>query len=224
MPAVGALTPAGAVPELAFAVTSSAPAEHAAAPTLRLGLRVGTLGGEPVRSVLLDVQVQIAARRRGYGDAERERLFELFGPKEAWGTTLRSLLWTRTTLVVPPFTGSTEVDLLIPCSYDLEVLASRYFDALAGGDVPVELLFSGTVFYSDPDGRLQTIRIPWEREAEHRLPVATWRAALERHFHDSAWLRLDKARFDRLAAYRSRHALGSWEEAVDRLLGAAGAP
>ena len=34
----------------------------------------------------------------------------------------------------------------------------------------------------------------------------------------TAWLRLRKDSFDRLAAYKSRHALATWEDAVDALL------
>src|SRR3954470_3887989 len=206
------------VPELAFAVDGAARVQHAAAPTLRFDVRIGALGGRPVRSILLDTQVQIAARRRGYDGDARERLFELFGPPEAWGTSLRTLLWTRTTLVVPPFTGSTVVALDVPCSYDLEVVASRYFDALEGGEVPLEFLFSGSIFFSGEGGQLQTARIPWEREAEYRLPVRVWRETLDAHFRDTAWLRVGKASFDRLAAYKARHALATWEDALDMLL------
>jgi hypothetical protein len=207
-----------AAPELAFGVLGAGRLEHAVAPTLRFTLRVGTLGGEPVRSILLDTQLQIAARRRRYDESERERLFELFGPKAAWGQTLRTLMWARTTLVVPPFTGSTEVDLLVPCTYDLQVVASRYFDALAEGTVPLELLFSGSVFYTGPGGQLQTARIPWEREAGYDLPVRVWKETMEGHFRDTAWLRVDKERFDKLAAYKARHALATWEDAIDRLV------
>jgi hypothetical protein len=207
-----AVSPATA-PELAFAVEGAEPLAHAAVPTLRFALRVES--DLPVRSVLLDVQVQIAARRRPYDEAAHERLFELFGPTENWGTSLRTLLWTRTTLVVPPFSAAAVVDLDIPCSYDLEVLASRYFDALQDGDVPLEFLFSGTVFAGTP---LQVTRISWEKEAEYRLPVAVWKETLERHFRGTAWLRLGKPAFDRLSAYKSRHALASWDEAIDGLL------
>jgi hypothetical protein len=208
------------VVELGFSVVGAARVEHTAVPTLRFALEVTS--ETPVRSVLLDVQIQIAARRRGYDVAAHDRLFELFGPTADWGTTLRTLLWTRTTLVVPSFEGSTVVDLDIPCSYDLEVAASRYFDALADGDVPLEFLFSGSVFYDGPDGRLQTIRLSWEQEAGYRLPVAVWKETLDRHFRGTAWLRLGKDAFDRLSAYKSRNALARWDDVVDELLEARG--
>ena len=202
-------------PELDFAVTGAARVEHAAVPTLRFALRVTS--DAPVRSVLLDVQVRIAARRRAYDAGAHDRLFELFGPVKDWGTTLRSLLWTRATLVVPAFAGETTVDLDVPCSYDLEVAASRYLDALADGDVPLELLFSGSVFY-DEAGRLQTVRLSWEKEAEFALPVRAWKETMERYFNGTAWVRLRKDSFDRLSAFKSRNALATWDDALDALL------
>jgi hypothetical protein len=207
-----------AVPELAFAVLGAERVPYTATPTLGLELEITCPGGQEIRSILLDVQIQIAAARRAYDDASHERLFELFGPPEAWGRSLRTLLWTRLTRVVPPFTAATVITLEVPCTYDLEVAASRYFDALAGGNVPLELLFSGTVFYRGDDGRLQTVRISWEQEALFSLPVATWRATMDQHFPGTAWLRVGKDSFDRLAAYRSRHALATWDDALDALL------
>jgi hypothetical protein len=207
-----------AMPQLDFAVLGAAPVDHAAVPTLAFTVQVSAHGVEDIRSVLLDTQIQIAARRRGYDGAAKASLTELFGPAEDWGTTLRTLLWSRLTTVVPPFTGSTVVELPLVCTYDFEVAAARYLDALDDGIVPLELLFSGAVFYAGPDGRLQTVRISWESEAEYRMPVAVWRGVMDRHFPDAAWLRLGRGQFDRLLAFRSERALGSWDAAVDVLL------
>jgi hypothetical protein len=217
-PAVAPGTPA---PELAFSVLDAARVPYAAVPTLGFSLQVQSLGGEAIRSVLLDVQIQIGARRRAYDEPEQEALFELFGATKDWGTTLRTLLWTRTTRVVPAFTGSTVVDLPVVCSYDLEVAGSRYFDALRDGEVPLEFLFSGAIFYAGPGGALQTVRISWEQEAAYRLPVAVWRETIDGHFPGTAWLRLRRDSFDRLRSYKARHALASWEDALDELLGEA---
>jgi hypothetical protein len=202
------------VVELGFSVLDAARVEHTAVPTLRFSL--GVSAEVPVRSVLLDVQVQIAARRRGYDASAHERLFELFGPVADWGTTLRTLLWTRTTLVVPAFDTATVVGLDVPCSYDLEVTASRYLDALTDGVVPLEFLFSGSVFYED-EGRLQTTRLSWNSEAEYALPVAVWKETMERYFRGTAWVRLSKESFDRLSAYKSRNALATWDDALTSL-------
>jgi Family of unknown function (DUF6084) len=211
---------AGAIPQLRFDVRSAESHRHAAVPTITFALGVGAGESEQIRSVLLDVQIQIAARRRGYDPDSQGRLLELFGTPDRWSTTLRTLLWARTTVVVPAFEGDTTIDLHLPCSYDLEVTASRYFAALAGGEVPLEFLFTGSVFFSGADGRLQTARIDWQAEAAYDLPVAVWREALDRHFPDSAWVRLGRDTFDRLYAYRGRHAFTDWDSAVETLLDA----
>jgi hypothetical protein len=220
MPAVSQIGPAaGAIPELSFAITDATPERYSAAPTLNFTLAIERAGGGLVRSILLDTQLQIAARRRPYGEAEQAWLVELFGTPDRWGTTLRTLLWTRTTLVVPPFTDATEITLPVACSYDLEVNASSYLSALEDGDVPLEFLFSGSVFYTGPEGTLQTTRISWDREAEYRLPVSVWRAAMDRHFPGAAWLRLGRPAWDRLRAYKAEHGLRTLEDAVERLIG-----
>src|SRR3954447_23401038 len=209
---------AAAIPELRFAVRGAERVEYAAVPTLAFAVAIEAADGRPIRSVLLDVQIRIAARRRRYEASATDRLFDLFGPREAWGTTMGSLLWTRATIVVPPFTGATVAQLPVVCTYDLDVAATRYFDALADGDVPLEFLFSGSVFYAGPGGQLQTARLSWEHEAEYRLPVALWKETLDRHFPGTAWLRLPKDAFDRLCAYKARNALATWDQVVDALL------
>jgi len=212
---------ADAAPELTFAVEGVRPLDHAAVPTLNFAIRVDA-GGAEVRSLALNVQLRIAATRRRYDDRARERLLELFGPAEQWGRSLRSLHWTNVAINVGPFSGSTVVELPVTCTYDLDVTATRYFDALEDGEVPLELLFSGSLFYARPRGTLGVAPIAWDREAELRLPVAVWREAIDRHFPDSGWLRLGRDSLHRLHAFKARRALLTWDEAVDSLLAAAG--
>jgi hypothetical protein len=218
LPIAGA--PSGFAPELEFKVNDGGVLEHAAVPTLRFAVEVGTVGAAAqVRSVALNVEVRLAATRRRYAESERDKLFDLFGPSEEWGRNLKTLHWTSLSVQVPAFTGTTVVELPITCTYDLEVSASRYFDALEDGEVPLEFLFSGTVFYAGADGRLQVGRIGWDKDCSYRLPVSAWRQMVDRYFPDSAWVRLRRAEFDRLVAYKARHTLLSWEQVVERLLG-----
>jgi hypothetical protein len=210
--------PTAVVPQLHFSVEGCEPLDYAAVPTLTFTLRLEEADGLPIRSVLLDVQIQIAARARRYATPEQDRLLELFGTPDRWATTLHTLPWTRATVVVPPFNGRTTVDLQIPCTYDLEVTAARYLAALEDGEVPLELMFSGSVFFVPPGGTLQTARIAWDTDVSHRMPVSAWRAAIDRHFPNSAWLRLGRSSFDRLSAYKARHAFTSWDAAIESLL------
>src|SRR5919112_117791 len=208
----------GRVPELGFAVHDARALELSATPTIRFDLGLESLAGHEVRSVMLHVQIQIAARRRRYEAEAQEQLVDLFGTPERWGSTLSTLPWLRTTVVVPPFSGSARVELDVPCTYDLEVKASRYLNALDGETVPLELLFSGSVFYAGAGGVLQTAMIGWDKEALFDMHVAVWRDAMDQHFPASAWLRIDRDTYDRLNRYRSRAQHSSWEETLATLL------
>jgi hypothetical protein len=206
------------MPDLHFGVEGAEVLEYAAAPSLLFKLRIENLEEELIRSVSLNTQVRIAATQRHYDTAEQERLLEVFGEPHRWGNTLRSLLWTHTTLQISPFSGSTVVDMPVPCTYDLEVVAAKYFYALKDGEVPLEFLFSGTVFYAGEGGRLQIARISWEKEAEYRMPIRLWKEMMERYFPNSAWIRLHKDAFDQLYDYKVRRGLPTWEAAVESLL------
>jgi hypothetical protein len=206
------------VPDLEFGIEGAEVAQFAAVPSLFFKLRIENLEDEPIRSVALNTQIRIAAAGRHYEVAEQERLLELFGEPSRWKDTLRSLLWTHTVLQVPRFSGSTVVDMPVTCTYDLEVIATKYFYALEDGEVPLEFLFSGTVFYAEEGGRLQTARISWEKEAQFRLPVRLWKEMMDQYFPNSAWLRLHRDVFDQLYDYKVRKGLPTWEAAVETLL------
>jgi hypothetical protein len=203
------------LPALDFAVDSAEAVRFAAAPTVAFTLRIAT--DKPVRSLALNAQIRIAPARRRYSARDEQRLVDLFGPPERWGETLRTFRWAQASVLVPPFDDAASVELAVSCTYDLEVATAKYFYALDDGDVPLEFLFSGTIFFV-AEGMLRTAQIPWDREATYRMPVRAWRQAMENHFAGSAWLRLRDDVFDRLVAYKSRHALPTWEATVDELL------
>jgi hypothetical protein len=215
---VAAVADPRAVPRLAFAVEDAAVQEGVAVPALALRVRVERVGGGPVRAIGLQAQVRIAAPRRGYDAETAARLRELFGAPEEWGRTVHGLLWTQASVAVGPFDGATTVALALACSYDFDVAAAKYLDAVRDGSIPLELLFSGTVFAPAPDGRLQVTHIASDAEASYALPVALWREAMARAFGDAPWLRLRRDVFDRLYGYRARHALGTWEATLEALL------
>ena len=73
--------------------------------------------------------------------------------------------------MVQGFTGSTEVDLPLPCTYDFEVTGVAVPARPRDGGVPLLLLFSGTVFTRGAAG-FAVEQVPWDREARYELPVA----------------------------------------------------
>lgn len=212
-------TVAGAhpVPALSISIEQVNIVEFAAVPTLRFSARIDSAGAETISSVALATQLRIAAGRRFYDGREQDRLLELFGPPGGWGRSVRSLLWTHATTQVAAFSGGTVADIMVTCTYDFDVASAKYFHALDDGEVPLEFLFSGTIFYS-ANGLLRIAQIPWDTEAEYRMPVRVWRQMMEHYFPRSAWLRLDRDTFDQLYAYKARHTLTSWSDAVAALL------
>lgn len=207
------------MPDLSFQVEGAEAHPHAASPLLIFKLRVSnSKTEEPIHTVALRCQIQIEATRRHYSADEQERLRDLFGEPERWGQTLRAMLWTHTSLIVTPFTSSTVVDLPVPCSFDFNVAAIKYFAGLEDGQVPLCLQFSGTVFYRAQDGMLQAAQIPWNKEAKYRLPVSVWREMIDIYYPNSAWLSVRRDVFDRLNQYKMRHSLPTWEQALERLL------
>jgi hypothetical protein len=222
------------MPDLSFDVAGAEPVPHAAAPQLIFKLEItedsadsGASEAEAtaIAAIALRCQIRIEPTRRRYGPAEKERLLDLFGTPDRWGQTLRGLLWMTTGLVVPAFKGRTVVDLPVPCTFDFNVAATKYFYALEEGEVPLSLLFSGTVFYVPAEaygGTLQVSPIPWEKETAFRLPVRVWKAMMDHYYPNSAWLCLRLDVFDRLYLYKSRHGLPTWEQALERLLESSG--
>jgi hypothetical protein len=205
-------------PDLTFSLESAAAVEYAVVPTLGFKLLIERVGGGPVRSIAFNAQIRIAATRRSHDEATQVRLMELFGPAKQWSRSLTSLLWTNASMNVPPFTDSTLVDLPVTCTYDFEVTATKYLQALEDGEVPIEMLFSGTIFYAAPDGRLQIAHVPWDKEATFRLPIQVWKDMMDHYFPNSSWLRLRRDTFERLYAYKARNMLMSWEDTLDSLL------
>jgi hypothetical protein len=206
-------------PDLRFSVEKAEPEPWSATPLLLFKVRISQAAAVvPIHAIMLRCQVRIEPARRRYGAGEAGGLLDLFGTPDRWGQTQRSMLWTHTQVVVGPFEDSTVVDLPVPCTFDFNVAATRYFHALEEGEVPLSLLFSGTVFQEVEEVGLQVAQIPWDREATFRLPVRVWQAMMERYHPNSAWLCLRRDLFDRLLDYKSRQGLPSWEQVMETLL------
>ncbi len=207
------------MPDLTFAVEGAEVVAFATTPTLGFQLRVTNFDpGESIHTVVLRSQIQLEAVRRRYTREEEERLFELFGEPDRWAQTLRSMLWTHTTLVVPPFGGTTVVSMPVPCSFDFNVAATKYFAGLESGEVPLLFLFSGTAFYAGADGALQVAPIAWDREARFRLPVERWDQMMDTYYPNSAWLRMPRDLFEELSRYKAAKGMAGWDQAIESLL------
>src|ERR1700733_13084656 len=140
------------MPELQLTIENAEVVPFAAAPLLAFKVRiVNSRSDEVIHTIALRVQIQIEVGRRKYDSNEQARLLDLFGEPDRWGQTLRSLLWTHASVVVPGFTGSVLAAVPVSCTFDFNVAATKYFHGVASGDLPLCYHFSGTVFYMGAD-------------------------------------------------------------------------
>jgi hypothetical protein len=211
------------VAELVFDCIGAHADKYAVTPSMSLTLRIAETSGQKVEAIALRCQIRIEPTRRHYTDAEAERLNDLFGDTQRWADTLKPLQFTTVSVMVPGFTGSVDLDLPVMLSYDLEIGSTRYFAGLEGGEIPLLLLFSGTVF-TTVDGRMQAQQVPWSKEASYRLPVSLWREAIDMHFPNSAWIRMSLQTLDELQRFKTRQALPTWDATLAALLAKAGEP
>jgi hypothetical protein len=207
--------------ELAFECIDVKPQRFGTSPTLLFRLHIAEVNAAAVHAIALRVQIRIEPQRRTYEPHEAELLTYLFGDRSRWGETLKPMQFTNVSHMVPSFTGSCEVELSVPVTYDLEVAAGKYFHALDDGVVPLVLLFSGTVFTKGDRG-FWVHQIPWHQEAGYRLPIAVWQELMDLYFPNESWLRLPRETVDALLRYKASNAIPTWDQAIRALLVAAG--
>jgi hypothetical protein len=206
--------------ELRFAVIDIAAEPYAVTPVLTARIGIAAADDEPVHAIALRCQIRFEPLRRSYSDDEAAGLLDLFGPRERWSGTQHTFLWQHATAMVPGFTGATEVALPLECTYDFEVKASKYLLALRDGTIPLQFLFSGTIFVQGSRG-FSVTQVPWDREDRYDMPVAVWRDLVAQHYPNTSWLRLRRDTIDALAAFRSARGLLDFDDAVAELLTAA---
>ncbi len=206
------------MPNLNFSVESAEAVSFALAPLLSFKLKLRNDGPEPIQSIALRCQVNIDTTKRRYSEVEQSQLFELFGEPERWGRTLRSMLWTHTSAMVPPFVGETIIDLPVPCTFDFNLAATKYFAGLKDGVVPLNLMFSGSVFFEGSNSELQVEQIPWDKEADFKLSISVWQRMMDHYYPNNAWLCLRRDVFDQLSRYKRDRGLATWEQVIESLL------
>ncbi len=207
--------------EVTYAVVDVAPQPYAVTPVLAARVGVAAVGDEPVHAIALRCQVRIDPLRRRYSDEEADGLLDLFGPRERWSSTQRTFVWLHTAVMVPGFTGATQVELPLECTYDFEVAAAKYMHALRDGTIPLQFLFSGTVFLQGMgEGGFAVQQVPWDREDKYDMPVSVWRDLMDQHYPNSGWIRLNRDTLNALAAYKYGHGMLGFDDAVMSLLDA----
>jgi hypothetical protein len=207
--------------ELTFGCTEAHAARFAATPTLTFTLNITERTGVRVHAIALRCQIRIEPHRRRYSADEAQRLNDLFGDTTRWAETVKPIQLATVTAMVPGFTSLAEIELPVPCTYDLEVASARYLQGLDDGAIPLLLLFSGTVFIAQGES-FSVELIPWSAEASYLMPVSVWQDVVNEHFPGSAWLRCSRETLDALSVFKASRALPTWDATLSALLEAAG--
>jgi hypothetical protein len=209
--------------DLIFGCTGVTAERYAVTPTLTFQLTVTERSGVRIHAIALRTQIRIEPQRRRYSPTEAQRLHDLFGDPSRWADTVKPIQLATVTTMVPSFTAVTEIELPVPCTYDLEVASGRYFAGLDDGTVPLLMLFSGTVFIATEQGYSVEL-VPWSAEASYRMPVSVWKELVDAHFPNSAWLRCSLQTLDALSVYKAKNALPTFDATLNALLAAAPSP
>ena len=203
--------------DLTFDCIAAQADRYAVMPSISLTLRISETSGQRIDAIALRCQIRIEPSRRRYTTGEEKRLKDLFGETTQWADTLKPMQFTNISTMVTGFTGSTEIPLPVTFSYDLEIGSGRYFASLESGEIPLLLLFSGTIF-SVVDGKFQVQQVPWSKEATYRLPVSVWQEAVDVHFPNSGWITMNRQTLEELQQFKTRRALPTWDATVSALL------
>lgn len=202
---------------VSFAVLDVTAEPYTVSPVLTARVGVTASGDDPVHAIALRCQVRIEPLRRSYSDDEAAGLLDLFGGRERWANTQRTFLWQHCAAMVPGFTGHTIATLPLECTYDFEVAAAKYLHALRDGTVPLQFLFSGTIFVNSERG-FSVQQVSWDCEDNYAMPVTVWRDLVAQHYPNSGWIRLSHETIAQLAGYKSAHGMLDFDHAITSLL------
>jgi uncharacterized protein DUF6084 len=206
------------MPDLNFTIEGAQPIRFAASPHIGFTLLVSDVARVNIHNVILQCQVHLDVTRRRYTADEQQRLSDLFGQPSQWNETLRRMFWTNANLIVPGFNGNTVVSLNVPCTFDFNIAVTKYFEGLNEGHIPVSFYFSGTIFFAGEKGELQVEKISWEKEASYEMPIQVWRDMMNAYYPNTAWLCLRRDAFDKLYAYKLRHGIPTFEQALETVV------
>ena len=199
--------------DLSFAVERVSPVAGAATPLLTFHIRIVNNGLERVQAIVLDTRIQVEAPQRPPDARAYDRLEELFGETSHWAETTQPMPWARACAVVPPFVGSTRCAIEVPCSFDFNVAATKFFYGLEAATAPLRFEFSGTVFLDR-----QVTAIPAGKQARFDFPARVWSDLMDAYYPHSMWLRLPRDLFHRMNQYKEDQNIPTWEDVLERML------
>jgi hypothetical protein len=170
-----------------FSVVDAKPKHYAASPTIVFRLRIGC--DDQVEAMVLRVQIRIEPRRHNNG---------------------HPFAWADIPVMVPAFTGETFVDVNVPCTYDFDNTAARFFNDVEAGEIPLRFFFTGSIFRRTEES-FSVSMLSWQSECAYRMPLEVWQDAMRACYGDSVLIRIDRETFERLQRLRTQTGATSWD-------------
>jgi len=200
------------VAELSFAVERVSPVIHAACPSLTFQIRIVNAGIDRIHAIALESRIYVLPQPQRPTPSVVDRLEELFGEPSHWAESPKPMAWARASAIVPAFAGSTRFELDVPCSFDFNIAATKFFYGLEAYSVPLRFDFTGTIFGDRNNAQIAP------RQARFDLPVAAWTDLMDAYYPHSMWLRLPRNVFQRMNQFRIENRIPTWEDVLERLL------
>ena len=203
--------------------SASAAAPNAAAPTLLFTLRAGEPTGREVYTVALSTLIHIDPGLRSHddGDARAPRR-PLRRARAAGRRRRRASSWAQVDVLVPSFTGTRRIR---PCPCRAPT-TSRSPRRSTSTRCPTARSRSASTSAgrSSTAARTAGCRSCWCRGSRRafRMPVATWRGMIDRHYPSSGWIRLHEDTLRRLQLRKAERGPPTFDAAVAELLGGRG--
>lgn len=205
-------------PDPEFEVVGARNVRSAAVPTLAFEASASNSSSLRVLFMALTAMITVEPGKRSYDDETRARLVELFGEPERWASTTGSFRWAQVGAVVPVTGPESRFELEVPCTYDHEIAAAKYFGGVTEGVFPLRFHFNGTVYYEDESGRLQIVPLPWDRSTRFELPAQVWREMIASHYPRGGWIRLNEDTLQELGRHKAATGTPTLDRCVSDLL------
>ena len=204
--------------DLDFHVTGVEPVTSGLVPMLHFNVRITENPPTArIQALLLHAQIQFQPGHRQYTSSEKAKLADAFGPFER-RSGLRNRFWAHANVNVSAFSGKIDTILPVCCTYDLNVLGTKYLYALEDGAAELLFQFSGAMFSLGADARIKVDRLSGKHECPFSMPITKWHELMDFHYPNSASLCLHRDVFQSLYDYKRREGIASWDEALQRLL------
>ncbi len=133
--------------------------------------------------------------RRSRSDRAREAPLRARRPASGWSSSsasagpdgARACTGPRVESCSSAFSAR-PVEVEVPCNYDLELAATKYFHSVEDGEIPLAFHINGSVYYQAMTGGCRSSRSPGTRSADYRWPSRSGSEMIDAYYPHRGWV------------------------------------